>query len=294
MQSQPRARTAAIVVTYHTGPRLDACLQRLCAEPDIDDVVVVDNGNPLEIEARLRAWADAQPKAKLLSGHGNVGFARGCNLGAVATQAERLLFINPDLVLQPGAAAALATALSASRRPCIAGGRVVSFEGVEQRGARREAITPWSTFVAFSGLSRLERVSRRFRSPFRERDPSPAGPVEVAAVSGALFGIAASDFRALGGFDEGYFLHVEDVDLCRRAQEAGGSVLFVPNAVGLHEGASSDAPRPFVERHKAAGYVRYFRKFARNPWERFEAAVMGVLLPRFMPMRWSVRRRTTK
>ena len=212
---------AAIVVTYHTGPRLDACLQRLRDDPEIEDLVVVDNGNTPEVEARLRAFADAEPKAQLLSGHGNVGFARGCNLGAAAAPAaRRLLFLNPDLVLAPGATAELGAALEGGQRPCVAGGRVLALDGREQRGGRRDLITPWSTLVAFTGLSRFEGLSRLFRSPFRERDPVPAGPIAVAAVSGALMALTREDFDTLGRFDEGYFLHVEDIDLCRRALKA--------------------------------------------------------------------------
>lgn len=78
-----------------------------------------------------------------------------------------------------------------------------------------------------------------------------------------------ADFDQLGGFDEGYFLHVEDVDLCRRAIEAGGAVIYQPLAGALHYTSTSDAPSAFVQRHKARSLARYFRKFAKGPLERF-------------------------
>jgi GT2 family glycosyltransferase len=88
----------------------------------------------------------------------------------------------------------------------------------------------------------------------------------VGAISGAFFLMLRPDFEALGGLDEEYFLHVEDLDLCRRAYLAGGTVLFHPNAEAVHARSTSAAPRLAIERHKAAGFRRYFQKFART-WE---------------------------
>ncbi|MBI1251153.1 MAG: glycosyltransferase [Alphaproteobacteria bacterium] len=288
----PPARVVAIVVSFNTGPILETCLARLAADPDIAAIVVVDNGNPPEAEARLRAFAAANARARLIAGQGNVGFARGCNLGAAAApDADVFLFVNPDLALAPGAAVRLAETAARGPQPCVAGGRLFGPDGAEQRGARREAITPWRVFAAFSGLTRLEPLHPIFRSPFRERDPVPAAPIEVAAVSGALMAMTVRDFRALGGFDEAYFLHVEDIDICARARRAGGSVWFDPRAEGRHEGATSNVARAEVERHKARGYVRFFRTSARGPWSRLQAEAMALILPWLLPMRWSVRRR---
>ncbi|MDX2239019.1 MAG: glycosyltransferase family 2 protein [Hyphomonadaceae bacterium] len=286
------AAIAAIVVTYRTGPVLFDCLDALAGDAAITHVVVVDNGNPPDVESALRDRAAAWPKAKLLTGHGNVGFARGCNLGAAAAPgAAHLLFVNPDLVLDVGAAAALAGTAARGPQPCVAGGRLLDDAGREQRGARRDVVTPWSAFVAFSGLTRLERFGPVFRSPYRERDPPPPGPIRVGAVSGALMCLTRAGFEALGGFDEGYFLHLEDMDLCRRAAEAGGAVWFDPRACGRHRGATSDAPAAVVERHKAAGYARYFRKFARGPWDKLQAEAMALALPWILTAPWSLRRR---
>ncbi|MEZ6012879.1 MAG: hypothetical protein R3C08_13540 [Hyphomonas sp.] len=78
-----------------------------------------------------------------------------------------------------------------------------------------------------------------------EHEPEPAGPVAVGAVSGAFFLIHSADFRKLDGFDEAYFLHVEDVDLAGgRAIEAGGSVIYQPAAGALHYGQTSRRVAP--------------------------------------------------
>jgi GT2 family glycosyltransferase len=136
----------------------------------------------------------------------------------------------------------------------------------------------WRAFVAFSGLSRLERVAPIFRDFNRHADPLPDAPVRVDAVSGALMAMRRTDFAAIGGFDTGYFVHVEDIDLCRRAEELGWPVLFAPGPHGLHVRSTSAVAAQVVARHKAAGMARYLKKFARGPVERFLAGVAGGLL----------------
>ncbi len=257
----PTAPTvSALVVSYHTGEVLFACLAALRADTAIAEILVVDNGNPPDVRGRLEALADARVK---LVGEGRTrGFAAGVNLGARAASGSRLLILNPDAILRPGAVAALEAALREAAEPAVIGGKIVGEDGREQRGGRRRRLT---LATLFGGLN-------------LNTAPEPEAPVRVGAVSGALMYLSRAGFDALQGFDEGYFLHVEDIDICRRAEEAGGAVIYTPFAVALHHGATSNAPRREVERHKAAGFRRYFAKFARTPAERFGAAMIAPLL----------------
>jgi GT2 family glycosyltransferase len=68
------------------------------------------------------------------------------------------------------------------------------------------------------------------------------------------------DFRRIGGFDEDYFLHVEDLDLCLRFHRAGGEIYFAPDVAVTHIGGTSKATGAFIEKHKARGFIRYFHK----------------------------------
>lgn len=92
----------------------------------------------------------------------------------------------------------------------------------------------------------------------RSCDPVPDNVVPMPVISGALFVIDKAGFMRLGGFDEGYFLHVEDVDLCGRARAAGGTVLFHPKAGAIHHRSTSDVPSHHVQRYKAQSLLRYF------------------------------------
>lgn len=264
---------SAIVVSFQTGPALFDCLWALVGDPDVGQVVVVDNGNPPDVVAQLEEMADAG--RIVLVGEGvNHGFAAGVNLGAQAASGERLLVINPDAVLRRGSVAALEAALGAE--PAIAGGRLYGADGMEQRGGRRRQLTLASAAGTFLGLSRV--MGRWFPSINRHREPQPPGPVPMDAVSGALMYFTREGFSQLYGFDEGYFLHVEDLDICRRAEMEGGSVTYTPLAGVYHYGATSNVPGVVVERHKAAGLRRYFAKFASSPVERSLAALLGPLV----------------
>jgi len=282
-------RVSAIVVSYHTGEALLTCLAALESDPAVDEVVVVNNGNPVKMLERVEDAHGTSRKLKITGGGVNRGFAAGVNLGVAAASGDRLLIINPDAVLQPGAVAALEIAMAGAAEPAIVGGKIYGTDGKEQRGARRRRLTIRSAAATFLGLGWLRAVNPAFVNINRNNEPEPDGPVLMDAVSGALVYMSTSSFRRLGGFDEGYFMHVEDLDLCRRAEADGGSVIYTPHASALHFGATSDAPSLFVEKHKGAGFNRYFLKFAETPGEKAAARVLGPLIAFMLAMRARVR-----
>jgi N-acetylglucosaminyl-diphospho-decaprenol L-rhamnosyltransferase len=265
--SPPQAATSVsvVMVVYMTGPALLDSLTQVLAEPLVDEFVIVDNGSPPEVAQALRELGRCDPRVQLLQGHGNVGFARGANLGAAAARGNALVFLNPDAFLQPGCIGSL---LQASRRqpsPCVVGACVLNLDGSEQRGARRGEVTPVTTLMSFSQLSLMSPALRRFEI-HREDEPAPVAATPTPTISGACFHVSQADFGILGGFDEGYFLHVEDIDLCWRARRIGGTVLFDPGARVVHVGSTSLTHPVFVEFHKGCGLVRYFIKRADTPW----------------------------
>ena len=266
----PLPGIAAIVVTFHSGPVLKECLYALCMLDSISELIIVNNGNTPEVVEWLSEFAGTQEtrRCEVLDGHGNVGFARGINLGARAATSECLLIINPDAVLHYQSLPALEAARQTGTAPCLVGGKLYYATGQEQRGGRRELLTLPRALISFSGLSKLEGLIPAFRDLHREDDPEPEGPVPMPVVSGALCYISAADYWSLDGLDEGYFLHVEDIDICRRVGEAGGQVIYTPLAGALHYGSTSKVSASFVEWNKAKGLSRYFRKFAKSPLER--------------------------
>lgn len=263
-----RPRVSAIVVSFNTGPRLKECLFGLVSDPDVDEIVIVDNGNPDAMASWLSGFAAARDQVQLLSGHGNIGFGAAINLGVAQAIGPHLLIINPDAVLRwnslPGMQALAATCPT----PWIIGGKIFDLYGREERGARRKQLTLWRAMTRFVGWNTWTL----------EATPPPEGPVDMPVISGAFFLTSKDSMAALGGFDEAYFLHVEDVDLCRRCTELGGRVVYDPRAGALHFGSTSDAPSKVVQAHKADSLVYYFRKFARGPGEKVLVAFSAPLI----------------
>lgn len=260
-----RLGVAVIMVVYHTGKVLYKTVAGVLAQPAVDELILVDNGSGPQLSAYLSDLAEAEPRVRLIQGHGNIGFGRAVNLGARLTHQPYLLVLNPDAFLRPGCVEKLVAAHRACTRPAIIGARLLNEDLTEQRGSRRGEVTPVTTMVS---LLRLEkRLSRLegFELHLHEK-PLPDRPVRVPTISGACFLISRQDFRALNGFDPHFFLHVEDIDLCWRIRQAGGDVIFHPEAEVIHVGHTSLVTPVFVERHKAAGLAYFFRKRARGPW----------------------------
>lgn len=254
--SQPAI--SAIVVSYQTGPRLKECLYALDADPDIAEIILVDNGNPDDMRTWLQAFAAKRSGVKIQTGHGNVGFGAAVNLGEAHANGPHLLIINPDAVLRWKSLPALQETASRLSAPWIVGGKIFDLQGREERGGRRKELTLFRAVTHMLGWNTWTL----------EHTPAPSAAVEMPVISGAFFLSSKDSFAALGGFDEAYFLHVEDVDLCRRCRETGGQVFYDPRGAVLHYGSTSDAPNQIVQAHKSASLKHYFRKFARGGVDR--------------------------
>lgn len=281
---------SVIMVVFRTGPALLSSLQHVLAEAQVDDFVIVDNGSPAEDEALLREMAAREPRVQLIQGHGNVGFARGANMGAKAAKGAMLVFLNPDAFLQPDCVRQLIQSIEGRPSPCIVGARVMNRDGTEQRGSRRGEVSPLTTVLSLSHLASSIPALSQFEI-HRENEPLPEGPLAVHTISGACFCASRADFDRLGGFDEGYFLHVEDIDLCWRARRMGGSVVFQPLARVIHLGSTSLTHPLKVEYWKGLGLARYFRKRADNPWRWASAYLLSPVILLASVLRPMLRRR---
>ena len=281
---------SVVMVVYRTGPALADTVARALGSGEVDELVVVDNGSTAGEAAAVDAAAARDPRVRVIRGHGNIGFARGANLGAAAARGRLLVFLNPDAFLEPGCVAALDAALDPAKAPCLVGARVMNVDGTEQRGARRGEVTPASTFFTFTRLARLAPELEIHH----QDQPVPPGPTAAPTVSGACFAMTAADFASVGGFDEGYFLHVEDIDLCWRVRRAGGAVLFQPGARVVHLGSTSLKAPLFVEVSKGLGLARYFRKRAESLPAKLWAALLFPAIIAVSVARASFRRRAPR
>ena len=248
--------TSVILVSYHTGDVLFEALTSVLAQNRPVELCLVDNGNSLEIVAKLRALANAATRVRFITGHGNIGFSRGCNLGARSASGDYLLFVNPDSKLPPDTVEKLLNHAGVVARPFMIGARVLGEDGKDQRGSRRALLTPMTAFIE---ALHLHSFFPQARLNFND-EPVPSKISPIPAISGAFMFLPREDFWKIDGFDEGYFLHVEDLDICLRFRRTGGEIYFAPDVPVTHIGGTSDVTKAFIEKHKARGFIRYFHK----------------------------------
>jgi len=247
---------SVVMVSYYTGPVLFEAIASVLAQTAPLELMLVDNGNPPHVAATLRAMAARDSRIRYLSGHGNAGFSKGCNIGARAARGTQLLFLNPDGVMPPGILACLADYAARLPSPFMLGARLIDEQGRDQRGCRRALLTPISAFIEAFHLGRLFPRLRLNR----HEEAVPTALTPMPAISGAFMFLTQADFWRINGFDEDYFLHVDDLDFCLRFRRAGGEIYFAPDIIVMHVCSTSQASVALIERHKARGFSQYFHK----------------------------------
>lgn len=249
--SGPGAGIGAVVVGHYSAATLADCLQRLLAAEGVAVVAVVDNGSGDGSVPIARTLAAREPRLRVLANSGNPGFAVACNQGAALLATPWLAFVNPDLLVEADTLARLRALAESTPDAGLIGADLVDAQGRRDPAARRRE-PHLRTLLAGAGGRRSLAVA-----PI---DVQPVQPVE--ATSGALMLLPRVLFETLGGFDERYRLHAEDLDLCRRVRDAGYRVLVANGVRALHLRGISSRRRPlWVEWHKHRGMWRYYCKF---------------------------------
>jgi GT2 family glycosyltransferase len=220
------ARISAIVVAHNNRRDIGACLRSLATSHEpIGEVTVIDQRSSDGTSDLIRREF---PAVRVLGFSDNPGFGEGNNRGARVSHGDYLLLLNPDAQIDPGCVSALAATLDADARAGIAVPKV--------------RLTMEPGVLNSAGLS-INRAGHAWDRGYLERDRGQFDRREaVIAGSGCALLIRASVFAAIGGFDPGYFLYYEDLDLCWRAWNHGWAVVYEPNAVAWHAPRLFDRP----------------------------------------------------
>ncbi len=265
---------SVIVVNYNAGILLAECVRT--ALPAVDEVLIIDNASSdLSIEHCSQQFP-GETRLKIIRNDVNLGFAAGCNIGLSQSRGDLVLFLNPDCRLDAAAVPELSRVLQADSAAGMAGGLLLNADGTEQGGGRRAVPTPWRAFVRAFGLTRFaKRWPKLFFDFHLHNQPLPNHPIEVEAVSGACMMAKREAIASVGLWDEGYFLHCEDLDWCKRFYQNGWKILFVPSARVTHALGVCGRNRPFfVEWHKHKGMIRFYRKFFQH---QYPGGLMGLV-----------------
>ncbi len=255
-----------VIVNYNAGTLLADCIGSLLASAHpVAHIIVVDNASHDASLATLAQAFPAEPRLVVIRNQHNVGFSAACNIGARASTASQLLFLNPDTTIAPDAIGRLRDVLQSRPDIGMVGGLLCHPDGSEQPGGRRRFPTPGRAFTRAFGLSRLARLIPGLSGGFDLHEtPLPTQPTPIEAISGACMLVKREAVDAVGLWDEGYFLHCEDLDWCMRFHQLGWAIVFVPDARVYHAWRACSRSRPFfVEWHKHRGMLRFYRKFYR-------------------------------
>jgi N-acetylglucosaminyl-diphospho-decaprenol L-rhamnosyltransferase len=270
----------AVVVTADTRDLALAALEGLAGDPAVARAVVVDNASE---DGTAEAVRDRFPDAEVVRLDRPVGYAAACNRGASKGRAKLVLFLNSDVVAQPGAVSVLAGALSGRGDAVAAGGRLVdSGDGSTQHQYGPKPFpSVLRLLVTLSGIADLwprnPVTGAHLRRPLEER-----ATATVEQPAGACFMVLRQELEAVGGFDERFWFWYEDVDLARRLA-ARGTLLYVPGAVFSHLGGASFArwdKGRWVRSHYQ-GALRYAEAHLSRPQRVvLGVAVAGLMAPR--------------
>lgn len=221
---------SALVVNYNGAACLGRCIESLKREPLVNQIVVVDNGST---DGSDRWLQDYHPDVVYVPAGANIGFGRGCNMGAQVATESLLLLLNYDAELLPGLGQAIEH-LAAFPKTAMVGGRLASGDGSLQPSVGNPH-TPLCIATSWLGLGRLMPkltfLLREIEDPTYYKDLH----IGVAWVSGALMLVRKSAWTSIGGMDPGYFLYLEDVDICERLVRVGWRLDYLPTFRANHQ-----------------------------------------------------------
>jgi len=273
-----KPQVSVIIVSADSGPSLRDCVKSVLACTTPLEVLLIDNASSDSIPQAIARARESDPRFKVIYNHANLGFGPAVNRAAAQAHGEALLILNPDCLITQEALQRLHDVLASEKKAGLVGAVVCDAQGVPDPASfRRDPVLgrALATLLRRKGGVNAQNV--------------PDHVVEAEAVSGAVMLMPLRVFEMLNGFDEKYFLHCEDLDLCRRVRDAGWRVLLAGDVRVLHGKGGSSRHRPvFVSYHKHRGMWRWFRKFdpaSRNPliaaavwlgiWSRFLLKVPG-------------------
>lgn len=274
------ADIAAIVVTHQSAETIDECLSRLRGAAGVGAIRVVDNASGDGTMEVVQRHAARDARVHFIANPDNPGFAVACNQGAAdlapVGDVRWLAFVNPDCLVDADTLVRLRGHARSADREVLLGSDLIDEAGVRDPAARRRD----PDFGAMlDSIRRASTAATQLGVPVDESRCLQT----VEALSGALMLMPLTLFQRLGGFDSGYRLHAEDLDLCRRAREAGALVAVANDVRVVHVRGVSSRSRPvFVEWHKHRGLWRYFCKFESQRRDRsVRAAVFALIWLRF-------------
>jgi len=254
-----------IIVNWNSADYLDQCLSSVYRETGGVDyqIVVVDNAS--NDDACSRLIHQRFPQAVLHCSSKNLGFARGSNLGCKLSTGDALLFLNPDTQIQDNVFVRMVEHLHSNPGIGAVGARLLNTDRSLQISCVQAYPTIWNQLLDSDLLRNMFPMLRLWgMQPLFAKAGVPA---KVDAISGACLMVKREVFSVVGGFDDSYFMYVEDLELCRRITSAGYAIHLMNDCEVIHHGGTSSAKQSdhFANIRQQEALLQYFRA-SKGSW----------------------------
>ncbi|MGB9112824.1 MAG: glycosyltransferase family 2 protein [Acidimicrobiales bacterium] len=238
--SDPVTTVDVVIVNFNGGISLTEAVRAL-RDAGAVRVVVVDNAST---DDSIRRLDESDAAVLIVRERVNHGYGTAANRGVAVCDTPYVLVMNPDVEIAPNTLRILATTLDIQHDVGIVGPRIVDVDGTTYPSARRFPSIVLGAAHAFFGLFWPHNSwSAKYRNDVRR--PADLAARDADWVSGACALVRKVAFDSVGGFDEGYFMYVEDLDLCWRLHQAGWRVLYEPRATATHAQGLSTRAQPY-------------------------------------------------
>ena len=229
MSETKRTEVSACIVAYGGGREAAAAARSVLEQTQgvALRLYLVDNASPDGTGKQL-ASERFGPACEVLCLPKNVGFGSGHNAVLPKLNSRYHAVINPDITLETDAISMICAWMDAHPKVVMATPRLVFPDGREQYTAKRRP-----TFLALLARQLPKGPLRRVETHYLMRDADLTQPCEIDFCTGCFFVMRTETFRAMGGFDESYFMYVEDADITRKAQQYG-KVMYLPQTYAVH------------------------------------------------------------
>jgi GT2 family glycosyltransferase len=248
-----------VIVNYNEAEKLLVCLQSLYAKTHIApaDTIIVDNNSTDNLTALINSH---YPNIRIIQNPDNYGYAKAANIGINQLNLDIILLINPDLIWKQGDIWQAITLLNQNPYLLAVGFKLLQFDGAHRFAG--------GDFYTFSSLLRSRQSIFTELGILKVDNGIQASvPTAVDWVVGGATLINRKLFLQLGGFDEDYWLYVEDLDLCWRAKQQGYAIMHFPDIILQDQSPSqSRSAAAIIAHHK--GMERWMGKRVK-PWMRW-------------------------
>jgi GT2 family glycosyltransferase len=276
----PKFDVSVTICSWNTRDDLRVCLQSLrdMAHEARMEVIVVDNNS----EDQSAQMVEAEfPEVRLIALSVNLGFGKGHNKAFEVATGAVLFPLNSDAIVHAGCFTRILEFLRSDPKIGIVGPKLLNPNGSLQYSARRFP-TPMAALFRNTPLGKLF-PNNKYTREYLMTDWAHDEPRDVDWVSGAAFAFTRDLYEKIGGFDERFFMFLEDVDLCYRAHQAGRRIVYLPDAVVTHKiGSSTDkAPNRMINQFHHSMllfYKKHYLSKVSPPLRPFAVAGSAAML----------------